>query len=224
MKIGDLTDFGSFDDVSKSVSIICDSLDKLTHEMHKENDRDLSLYNLAINASFEVKQIIKIIQKYSESPEVKNIAWRTRNIFEINLIIRYILQSKENLDCWMGQFAYDEIQILEGYLELAENKSHPSLKIIKGRLDKIKNICEKHRIEPKKFLHISELAKKTGVYDEYKSLYKLYSKYAHPSSWIINASFEKVNSIEYLNMLLINVQKYAWDLYRRISETVGLLT
>ena len=67
----------------------------------------------------------------------------------------------------------------------------------------------------------SQLAKVVELDSEHKSFYKLYSKFVHPSSVLVNKP-ENIKLDIFMNVLLINAQLYAADTYRRVADSVGI--
>lgn len=218
-RLKDIVKTGTLTDVEIKLASLENSLNTLGSRIRtnlKRNELNLVLHNLVVRSAFEVARLKKWIQESIELP-----AWCARNLFELNLILRFVLQSEENLKNWMGQLATDEIQILEGILELAEEKNDPRVKILNERITEIRRLGSKHKIELKPPIPISGLASKVGMQSEYRAFFKLYSKYVHPSSWIVNGPKERIDSLEYWNTFVIQAQIYATDTYERVSEKAG---
>ena len=149
---------------------------------------------------------------------IEGTAWCARNIFEINLVLRHLNHGGENLARWMGQLAGDEKQIIQGFLTLSEASDLPAKKVLHDRLDVIDAITTKHNILASGPFNIKAIADQEQMSDEYAGLYKLFSKYVHPSSWLVNASDDSVQSKEYMNIFVIYAQLHAGDSCSRLSE------
>ena len=156
--------------------------------------------------------------------DIEGAAWCARNIFEINLVLRYISRGTENLHRWMGQFAGDEKQIIEGFLTLSSDSNLPEKKVLQDRLVAIDAITARHNIQASGPFNIKTIADQEQLGEEYVGLYKLFSKYVHPSSWLVNASAESVQSKEYLNIFVIYAQLHASDSYSRLGDWLAANT
>jgi hypothetical protein len=161
---------------------------------------------------------IKEIQRISVN-ELNNetLALSTRNVFELNMIYQYTSLNDENLREWIGNRANDEIEILEGILTLSEKTNSEDEKIAKARIDNIRTTAQNKNYKISKQLTTNVLAEKVGLFKEYKGLFKLYSKFIHPTSYLINSNPEAVNSLQYKNIFLMQFQIYLSDLETRLS-------
>jgi hypothetical protein len=56
--------------------------------------------NLAKRTAAELEQLASFYPSF-----IEGIAWCTRNLFEVNLVLRYILLNPRNVNKWMGQAA-----------------------------------------------------------------------------------------------------------------------
>lgn len=160
---------------------------------------------------------IKEIQRISVN-ELNNetLALSTRNVFELNMIYRYTCLNDENLREWIGNRANDEIEIINGMLTLSEKPNNEDEKIAKARIDNIRTTAQNKNYKISKQLTTNVLAEKVGLIKEYKGLFKLYSKFIHPTSYIINSNPEAVNSLQYKNIFLMQFQIYLSDLEARL--------
>lgn len=160
---------------------------------------------------------IKEIQRISVH-ELNNetLALSTRNIFELNMIYQYTCLNDENLREWIGNKAKDEIEILEGMLTLSEKPNSEDEKIVKARIDSIKTTAQNNNYKISKQLNTKMLAEKVGLVKEYEGLFKLYSKFIHPTSYLINSNPEAINSLQYKNIFLMQFQIYLSDLENKL--------
>jgi len=181
----------------------------------KRDDLTVALSNMIRKAAFEMKHLASA---YPDSVDI--LAWSARNLFEINLITRTILES--DLVCWLGQRANDEIDVIKGVLDLADDPSSDECAILQRRISEIEDMCKRHGIVPAKPFKIMDLAKHFNLEKEYRSLYKLFSKYVHPSSWRINGDQEALASTAALNIFIVYAQLYSGDLYSRVCTKLGI--
>ena len=169
--------------------------------------------NLVNRTASEIDRLVGYYPTFAEG-----VAWSARNIFEINLIIRHIGRSAENMNRWLGQLLGDEKQILQGFLTLSTASDSPEKQQLQGRLVDLDALSARHNIQPSGPFNIKAIAEQEQLVDEYTGLYKLFSKYVHPSSWLINSSAESVNSKEYMNIFVIYSQISSGDSYTRVND------
>jgi hypothetical protein len=137
--------------------------------------------------------------------DIKLFAWRTRNIFESFLLLKHCMASPENAEQFCAQCIGDEKTILEGFLSLAHEDSC-DLTPFRARIAKAKDILEKYGFNKASSWRIDLLADAVGIKDDYAAFYKLYSKYVHPSSWVIIADRSEFDCFEYWEAFIINAQ------------------
>ena len=178
----------------------------------ERSNASVAYANLAKRTATELSRLASVYPN-----DIEGAAWCARNIFEINLVLRHISRGTENLHRWMGQLAGDEKQIIEGFLTLSADSNLAEKKILQGRLDVIEAITTRHNIRASGPFNIKSIADQEQLGEEYVGLYKLFSKYVHPSSWLVNASAESVQSKEYLNIFVIYAQLHAGDSYSRLE-------
>jgi hypothetical protein len=117
------------------------------------------------------------------------------------------------------QKAYDELEINEGFLSLkTANTSETSINLIRNKMDYIKEIMNKHKLTPSKNWNVNYLAEQTNNKLEYKAFFKLYSKYVHPSSWIVNSRNNEYDNPVFKNIFILQGQHYASCITKLISE------
>lgn len=63
-------------------------------------------------------------------------------------------------------------------------------------------------------------AEAVGEKAEYEAFFKLYSKYVHPSSFLLNGNPKSVHSPVFFNILVIQAQRYAADSYERLKHSL----
>lgn len=180
-------------------------------------EQNLSLHNLARHIG---QELLRIAKNFDQGLDI--IAWSTRNIFELNLLVRYVLQADAYAKRFLAEAAKDEQQILEGFLSLAETPQSNAIQPLKDRIASLNALALKHGIALLELPRTAELAKLVGCKDEYLALFKFMSKYVHPSSWLVNGSSEDTQSDMYRDILLTSAQRYAGDSYERIRVAFGV--
>jgi hypothetical protein len=192
----------------------CESLAEYMRERLEKDERNLTLHNILSQTAIQLRRV----EEWFDGP-ADLIAWPTRNLFELNLSLRYALESDASLRHYMSLMATDEIEILKGVLELAEDPTSKDAQVLRRRIEAVKQIVEKHGLRLRKGLSVSQLAKRAHVTRAYRAFFKLYSKYVHPSSFLVNATPERRD--EFKDAFLVEVQRYAADTFFRVSEAVG---
>ncbi len=203
-------------EVSEHLNKLSSTVGALAREIGVKTARSnasVAYINLANRTATELRRLASFYPS-----DIEGAAWCARNIFEINLILRYISRESENLHRWMGQRAGDEKQIIEGFLTLSAESNLPERKVLQDRLETIDAITAKHNIQVSGPFNIKLIADQERLSDEYAGLYKLFSKYVHPSSWLVNASVESVQSRDYMNIFVIYAQLHAGDSCSRLSD------
>ena len=211
VKFGDLSEINNI--LKSKISLIDKHLEFIRTNLER-TERNLVLYNLLAKTKLYLYCLMKSLNEPTEQ-----LGFITRSLFELNLITRYVLMNEENLKRFVAQTGEDRIKILEGILEFREDSSKENVKIIEEEINRIKTLKQKYGLTSVKSLpSFKDIAHTVGLGKEYKALYKLFSKYVHPSPYIINGSPEEVHSNEVRNIFLIHAQLYAEDTFQRIKE------
>jgi len=205
-RVRDITSFVDVEHLADSLKpVLADfekSLSKLNNFKPRSNE-SFVMERISIRLCKDFNNLINSIPH-----SIEGIALSTRNIFEVSLILKYILQSKENMNEWLGQLANDEKQILEGFLNINGTKDPKDRSAIEARIEKLKEICYRHNIQLSKQFNIRDVAKNVGHEDDYISFYKFFSKYVHPTSWLINKPEKEIGDTVYQNAFVMNAQLY----------------
>jgi Family of unknown function (DUF5677) len=182
----------SWSEVGKHISSLADSLDALLatiQQRFERNDHSLVLFNLGRRALQEARRVAIRIEE-----PIEETAWSVRNLHEIDLSIRYIQQDEDHLKDWLGQMSQDEKDIIEGVLVLQNKMKSEDVQSSKARLQRVEEGTSRFGFKMRKPWRMSDIARKTDRETEYKMLYKFYSKFVHPSSWLANGRIERVQS------------------------------
>jgi len=71
-------------------------------------------------------------------------------------------------------------------------------------------------------LSVRDLAKAVGHEEDYRALFKLYSKLVHPSSYLLNRSADEAHGVAIRQILVLKLQLYAYDLLERIRQSLKI--
>lgn len=195
----------------------CVALANRIGEKLPRSDRTIALANFSRYVGGELTQMSGFYPA-----NVPGLVWCTRNLFEVNLIVRFVLASDENMRNWLGQVLQDEKEYIEGVLAVAEQGSGQFQAQLRGRLVELGNLALKHQVDFSKPFRVPTLVKDVGMEEEYTGLYKLFSKYVHPSSLLINAWYSQKPDVEYLNVFIVKAQMYGGSAISQISDACGL--
>ena len=163
------------------------------------------------------------VAKTGLNSHISVLALATRSIYEINLRLRLVTSSEEELKKWASEGVTDNIQVLEGILLLnneAENIAEKT--ILNNEIERLKKLIVKYSMPVVKSPEsTANIAKIVGFENEHKGLFKLYSKLVHPSSYLVNC-YNNAQSIENQKILQIHAQLYAHDSIEIISKVFNV--
>ena len=217
MKFGDKDIYGSTDEVNTNLRRIISGLNEEVSKLLLKQGEDYLLFALRTLTSYTGELFDRLISHKDFPIEYNAIS--ARNLFECYLLMAYIINEPSKAKEYLSQKAYDELEISEGFLSLTTaNTSETSIKLIRDRMDYVKELMKKHELTPSKSWHVSYLAEKTNNKLEYKAFFKLYSKYVHPSSWIVNTHENEYNNPVFRNIFFLQGQLYAKRIIKLISE------
>lgn len=217
MKFGDKVIYGSTDDVNVNLHKIISALNEEVSKLVPNQELDYLLVSLRAIASYTGVLFDRLIL-YQDLP-IEYVALSSRNLFECYLLTAYIISNPSKSKEFISQKAHEELEINEGFLSITTTKtSEESIKSIQDRMEYIKEIVKMHELTPSKNWNVSNLAKQTNNELEYKAFFKLYSKYVHPSSWIMNSPNYEYDNPVFKNIFILQGQHYTSCITKLISE------
>lgn len=220
MEFGDKTIYGATknvdEDLRKTIALLNDEVFKLA----EKNEIDYLLISLRAIANYTGVLFDRLIS-YQDLP-IEYTAISARNLFECYLIAAYIISNPSKGKEFISQKPREELEINEGFLSLTtKNTSEESIKSIRDRIDYIREIVRVNHLTPSKHWTVSHLARQTNNEQEYKAFFKLYSKYIHPSSWIMNSNRYEYDNPVFKNIFLLQGQHYTSCITKLIDEYLG---
>jgi Family of unknown function (DUF5677) len=208
MKIGDKTINGSTENINTNLRTIISVLNGDVSKLVVREGHDYTLFALRALTSYTGVLFDRLIS-FQDFPIEYN-AISARNLFECYLLIAYIISNPSKGKEFLSQKAFEELEINEGFLALTNaNTSETSIKPIRDRMDYIKELMKKNGFNPSRHWTVSFLAQETNNKVEYEAFFKLYSKYVHPSSWIVNSFNNEYDNPVFRNIFLFQGQLYA---------------
>jgi hypothetical protein len=220
-RLHDIVTFGNFSEIKKGITSNMSMVEKLADFIRKNLDRTERNYVLYCILG-KVKSYLYTLVRSLEGP-TEQLAFISRSFFELNLIVRYVLMNEENLKRFVAESAVDRIEVYKGILELPEANEKDNAeqaKVLRKEIARINELAEKYKLDYKGHISMKDIAKKAGLEVEYKALYKLFSKYVHPSSYTITMRSEDTHSLEMRNIFLIHAQLYAGYVFQCIKESL----
>jgi hypothetical protein len=207
-------------DVAPHLRRLADTCAQLASQIRERIDRSDRTVAYANFCSYAASELRRASTFYPE--DLAGLAWAARNLFELYLIVRSVIQSDENFRAWLGQRIGDEKDFIEGVLMYVQaGECAPQVATLKARRDRLLELSKRHDIPSAKPFRIQALAKALGEEDEYVALFKLFSKYVHPSSLLINAYSLSPPDPTYLKIFHIKAQMYAGQTIKLIKDAVA---
>ncbi|MBK5396352.1 hypothetical protein JFU47_06410 [Pseudomonas sp. TH39(2020)] len=219
--IKDYTSSGNEDDLRQALETLQDKIilimDWVDSNCIRTNE-SAALLNLLSSTS----QCVNVFHT-SIGNHISILALAVRNLYEINLISRTVLQSEENLNKWISEAITDNIQVLEGILGIHTTSDLLGPKrILQTEIDRLEEVRAKHGLQlTKQPITAAKMAESLGLGEEHKNYYKLFSKLVHPSSYLVN-NYANAASSQTIVILQMLGQKYAFDTVSRISKHLNI--
>lgn len=186
---------------------------------HEETFRTVVAWIAATNVPRDARSVVlsnllwaaanylNISRSNAGDGHISVIALVTRSLYELRLRVEYIIREPQELDMWQAEAAVDQIQVLEGILKIDRTTtSEEQCRTLRTEITRLRALLRKHGMkEPKHLSSSFEIAKKLGRANEHQSLFKLYSKLVHPSSYLVN-NYAQAGSRETVQILEIHLQ------------------
>jgi hypothetical protein len=165
---------------------------------------------------FAADQLHSLQVLYTFATEFR--AWVARNLYETLLWCRYVLASDESLTSFTTGVQWDEIEMLEGLASVAPEEERS----FGRRAQQIRRSLAKQGRSVAKSKRPKPLSEEVGAGREHEGFYKLYSKYVHPTAWLLYGPRDRVHDREVRNIFLIKAQVYAVEIGRMVSTATGV--
>jgi hypothetical protein len=123
------------------------------------------------------------------------IAWACRNLLELLIFTKYVLNSKANAERFAHDRLIDGCEIIESLRDLelhCDPKADTS--ILDGWLASMTAQKTAEGVTAKRYLASGDLAKVVGMKEDYAAMNKVCSKLVHPTSWSVLAMNKGTNS------------------------------
>jgi hypothetical protein len=127
--------------------------------------------------------------------------WISRSLFEVYVLALFVLRSEENARLFLDAALTDEIVMLEGILRLP-GAPEAAIKL----QERVERLKARRGDSISRLPDYATLAGIVGVKEEYQAFWKLFSKYVHPSSWVVTGEPDKVRSPGYQQIFQMQAQ------------------
>lgn len=186
-------------------------------QLNKKNETNYFL--IALRGLTRYSRIILERLKFEQKIPIEYLAFSARNLFECYLLVEYLIKYPSKAKVFISQKPYEELEINEGFLLLkTKNTSERAIKMIHDRINFINKLIIDYELTPSRHWSVNSLAKKTNNKLEYDAFFKLYSKYVHPSAWIMNSHDYEYDNPVVRQIFLSQGQLYADRIVKRIKK------
>lgn len=220
-RLTDIVQYGSPQDIREALLNIKSVILETTNWINQNTVSDQQ--NLVLNNFlFASVPYIDLILSQTNAP-TQLLAFCARNLYELHLQCRYVQRSESCLKQWVAEAATDHLEIMEGLLGLDADNHANQHNILKEAINQKEALLKKHNLERKKPYSAGNIAKDLGKENEHQSLFKIFSKFLHPTSYLVNSSIEEVQHPQIKNMLIIHIQLYAWDIICNVRKAINFV-
>lgn len=209
----DYEDHG-IEETHRSLDFLIRGLRTAQRDIEKgENPSELliALRNLARYAGW-----LLLIFKEGLGRPIEFYGWLSRALFELYVLTLFVLRSEENLQVFLKAAMTDEIMILEGLRQLEGYASVEAGEEIRAEIDRLKAERGDERSQLPTY---AAIATAVGVKEEYDAFWRLYSKYVHPSSWMINGKPDRVRNVSYERIFQLQAQFNAHRVLQLVASS-----
>jgi hypothetical protein len=204
-------------DLNKELNLIIAELNQEASKLlvNKETDyRVVALSGLSNYTRILFERLIT-----NQNAPIEHIALAARNLFECYLLVAYVIDNPSRAKEFISQKAFDELEINEGFLSLTTTTtSQTSIRMIQDRIDYIKKLMKSAELTPSRHWNVGNLALQTNNKIEYDAFFKLYSKYVHPSSWLVNSHDHEYDNPVFKNIFFSQGQIFTKRIVKLIYK------
>lgn len=149
---------------------------------------------------------------------IPDLAWVTRNLFELTIISDYLSRSRENRERFIQECALDSLFVIDKFKGIdLKNGDDSQDEVVEASLVRLKQKTAALDSKRHGSRTTREIAKEIGREAIFNELYGVVSKMSHPTPWAILAGTDEPISWEYFAMLLmVKANDYAAECYRRL--------
>ncbi len=150
--------------------------------------------------------------------EINYLAWVTRSQLEVNIWIRYVLASADNLKRFAAEQIPDTREVFSCLNDKMKAYLSPEfVSWLETEAAEARTLLGEHP-EFRNRLDLSRIAHVHGCGDEWDTFYTLYSKVLHPTAWLLGGLSVKCDLRSLKQCLTIKGLEYAESSYQLIAD------
>lgn len=166
-------------------------------------------------------QLIRVINYFNE--EIDILSWIARNIYELRLIMNYYLSSHDLLTEYILLPVKEYSEIEKIMFKDDKNVSLEEMKIYKEQMVRLNDFVKKNELIIGNVRSPRDLANRVGISDTYDLMFKLPSKYVHPSPLYFFGHPQYVHGDNSRHAILVAIQFSAGHLLIEIPGKIEAL-
>lgn len=207
------------EEISKNYVILIHTFDMLLGDIkdRKANERTHILKSISERTRTELIRLLELTDTGVKVNE--KYAWPARNIYELYLYTKYVLSDENNLRSFSKQVVRDEKELIEGAESLLpKEEKDPSLEAAKQNLDErlsgfseVKNLPHQYK----------QIAATIGLTERHTAFYKLFSKFVHPTPWLLLGSGEHVNNESFRKIMQMTAEQNSLDILKLVDRAIN---
>lgn len=218
-RINNIALYGSHKDIRKALINIESNILETTKwiKQHTErNQRNLAFHNFL----FASVTYIDLLLSQKDAP-TQLLAFCARNLYELHLQCRRIQNNEACLKQWIAEAVTDNIEIMEACLKLDTENHAEQRQIFSAAIKRNEAILKQYDLTRQNAHPVRDIANDLSKKNEHDTLYKICSKFLHPTSYFVNSSAEEIQNPQIKNIFIIHTQLYAWDIIDNVRKSVN---
>jgi hypothetical protein len=205
-------------EIAKGRTIVTDlKRIKVEHgaDWHEADGR--MLYHVA---SFITGQIERALDAFARL-SVLDLAWATRNLFELTIISDYLSRSQQNRERFMKECALDSLFVMDKLKAIDERGGAGSRnEVVEAKRQRLKQKVGvlKNNQQGSRTTH--DIADEIGRLPDFTEMYRVLSKMSHPTPWAMLGGTDETLSWDYFALyLVIRATGYAAECCQHLSKS-----
>jgi hypothetical protein len=162
------------------------------------SELEVALRNLARYARW-----LLLMFRHGLGSPIEFYGWASRGLFELYLLTLFVLLSEENVRLFLHAAMTDEIMMMEGIEQLEADITPDVRANLRAQIERLE-AARGDRVS--RLPDYASMATAVGARNEYDAFWKIYSKYVHPSSWVVNGQPAGVRNVAYQQMFRVQAQ------------------
>jgi hypothetical protein len=125
-----------------------------------------------------------------EEERLSTLAWITRNLLELVVWIEFATKSDENAKRFQDDATKDLYGWAKAAIDLEKGRDSAEHKKLSDKMSELEKFAQSRGLVKlgDDYMRVSAIAKELGHDADFAPRYKLYSKFAHPTAWIVRTA------------------------------------